>query len=380
VVRYYTDRSGFVTAMDVQTEQGVQMVHFSPSMGERLYTMYPVGGTAQVYVTGQPMMGTMRYDLAGVGENMPSAQSMQSPYMTKDLDLLEAQPYMMAGAQLETVKGTLKNMLTNERGEVVGLILAKGMVNGKKINQMSGGTVNGSNSGNMGGGTTGAMGSTDATMGAGSTTGGNDTTTTGGTTTDTTTMGGTTTDTTTTTTDTTTVTGGGLMGGGMMASDMVLVRVPREFRHINPGAAGEMGVTPLFKGSRVEVTGYPEAPRFGTLSAYGQRISAQAIVVNGRSVGALGFPLMPKSASKSLIKLNLGGTKSPEEMKAMGMGYSTYDPMGTMSSTSSATTGGTDTGTMGGGMDSGTGGTGSTGAGTDTTGGMTGGGATTGGG
>src|SRR5687767_1939249 len=38
VVRYYTDRSGYVTAADVQTANGIQMVHFSPGMGRRLYT------------------------------------------------------------------------------------------------------------------------------------------------------------------------------------------------------------------------------------------------------------------------------------------------------------------------------------------------------
>jgi hypothetical protein len=34
------DRSGYVTAMDVQTADGVQFVRFSPGMGSRLYTTY----------------------------------------------------------------------------------------------------------------------------------------------------------------------------------------------------------------------------------------------------------------------------------------------------------------------------------------------------
>jgi hypothetical protein len=43
VLRYYVDRSGYVTAMDVQTAEGVQFVRFSPGMGTRLYNTYPVG-------------------------------------------------------------------------------------------------------------------------------------------------------------------------------------------------------------------------------------------------------------------------------------------------------------------------------------------------
>ena len=72
---------------------------------------------------------------------------------------------------------------------------------------------------------------------------------------------------------------GGMMSGGMsgtmMGQNQVLVRVPAELRH--PGGAQMAGsgrVTPLFPGADVEIVGYVEAPRYGVVSAYGQRIAA----------------------------------------------------------------------------------------------------------
>src|SRR4028118_1026068 len=69
VLRYYVDRAGYVTAMDVQTAEGVQFVRFSPGMGTRLYNTYPVGGTASVYVMGSP---TSRWDVVSVGATAPA--------------------------------------------------------------------------------------------------------------------------------------------------------------------------------------------------------------------------------------------------------------------------------------------------------------------
>jgi len=232
VVRYYVDRSGYVTAMDVQTADGVQMVHFAPNMGQRLYTTYPVGGNISVWVT-PSSMGAGHWNAVGVGQTRP--MTFMEPYTVNAVDLLQAEPYILTGAKMTTVSGNLSRMIVSNTGEVLGLVL----------------------------------------------------------------------------------------------DNQTVVRVPREVRHIAPGYAGSDRITPLFKGAMVRATGYPEAPRYGVLSPYGSRLVANTITVNGRAVGALGVPLMSNEQQRALIKTDIGGaTMSNEEMAAMGMGYSVYNPTG----------------------------------------------------
>ncbi|MBV9864948.1 MAG: NPCBM/NEW2 domain-containing protein [Abitibacteriaceae bacterium] len=76
----------------------------------------------------------------------------------------------------------------------------------------------------------------------------------------------------------------------------ILVRVPQQLRQITPAATfpdpiGHLNAT--YKNAKVEVTGYPELPFAGASSRYSQHIAASAIVVNGRSLGTVGFQPTP---------------------------------------------------------------------------------------
>ncbi len=124
VLRYYVDRAGFVTAMDVQAADGIKMVRFSPSMAQNLTAMYPVGSTASVYVTSS-MMGSMtRYDLAGMSAAMPAPTSMMMPMMVSDVDMLKAEPYTTVGAKATRYAGTLSGFITDPmNGAVLALVL-----------------------------------------------------------------------------------------------------------------------------------------------------------------------------------------------------------------------------------------------------------------
>ena len=279
IVRYYTDRSGYVTAADVQTANGIQMVHFSPGMGQRLYTASPVGGQVNVWVS-PSTMGTGHWNVVGIGADRPGG-GFTAPYGTTAVDLLDSEPYIMAGAQLMTVRGTLRGVVTANNGEVLALVLDKAEMGAAALGKTAKATPVNADSG-------GASSTTSASM-------------------------------------------GGTMRRGVMMNQLagsVLVRVPRELRHIAPGAMGTGRVTPLFKGSDVTAKGYLEATRYGALSTFSDRLVANAIVVNGRSVGALGVPMMPRGKNKPLfggldVPL-LGGAASPEETRAMQLGYSTY--------------------------------------------------------
>ncbi|HEX8833839.1 MAG TPA: hypothetical protein VF719_06545, partial [Abditibacteriaceae bacterium] len=141
---------------------------------------------------------------------------------------------------------------------------------------------------------------------------------------------------------------------GLVLDNNTLVRTPRESRHIAPGQAGTERVSPFFKGAEVEVTGYPEAPRYGVLSQYTNRVVANTLVVNGRAVGSLGIPTMNPESTKAVFdNVDIGGAaQTPEEVRAMGAGYRVYTPMGStmMDSTMMNTTGtAAGTGTMSGG-------------------------------
>jgi len=263
VLRYYSDRSGYVTAMDVQTADGVKFVRFSPGMGQRLYTTYPVGGTATVYVA--PSAGLTAPTVVGVGDTMPSPGMMSMASVPSDVDVLDSEPYIVSGTKLVKVRGSLRDIITNDQGEVVGLVIKDSSP--EDTMEASGMSA-----------TSSSTGATLATP---------------------------------------------------MLPGMTLVRVPREFRQIAPGYRGTERVTPLFKGADVEVTGYPEAPRYGVLSTFGGRIAARALVVNARQVGSIGIQRMIPGKRTLFNNVNIGGAgQSAEELRAAGMGYSTYSVNG----------------------------------------------------
>jgi len=258
VLRYYVDRSGYVTAMDVQTADGVRFVRFSPSMGQRLYSTYPVGQQANVWVMGGP---GSRWDVVSLGDAAPSGMLAMQPYRVTDAQLLDAEPYIMTGAKMVTVHGKLRSLVVGETGEVVGLVLS---------------------------GVSGGMGSSAGMPNPDDS--------------------------------------GPVPPPLGPISGEALVRVSRHFRHVAPGYAGTDRVTPWFKGADVEVTGYPEAPSYGAVSTFGQRIAATALVVNGHTVGTIGVPMMTTAQRKALLAgLNIGGADvSAEELSARRMGYTVY--------------------------------------------------------
>ncbi|RYX82588.1 hypothetical protein EON83_18630 [bacterium] len=124
VLRYYVDRAGFVSAMDVQATDGVKMVRFSPSMAQRLTGTYPVGSQIAAYVTSSGMGTMTSYDLAGMGTDMPAPGMMMSPMSVTDLDVLRSWPYIMIGSKSMRTLGKLTGYVPDPTtGEVLAIIL-----------------------------------------------------------------------------------------------------------------------------------------------------------------------------------------------------------------------------------------------------------------
>lgn len=129
VLRYYVDMAGFVTAMDVQTADGVRMVRFSPSSAQMLVQDYKVGSTINAYVTSSMMNGMTSYSLAGVGTEMPRPSAMMSmmPMTVSDIDVLRAQPYVMLGARNTSVSGRLSGYVSDpDSGEILAIVITSG--------------------------------------------------------------------------------------------------------------------------------------------------------------------------------------------------------------------------------------------------------------
>ncbi len=122
VTRYYTDRAGFVSAMDVQAADGVKRVHFSPSMAGRLLATAPVGSQIAATVTSSGM----NYDLAGVGAAMPTPATMMMPSGASDLSYLRSQPYIQIGTKSKQIEGKLTGAVADpDSGQILAIILDK---------------------------------------------------------------------------------------------------------------------------------------------------------------------------------------------------------------------------------------------------------------
>jgi len=331
VNNYWTDASGFVTAVDIQTANGPAVVNFAPGMGNRMMQTYPIGSTANVWVQGSMPGGTQRWDMVGMGDRMP-ASGFWPVMPSTGVDLLTGGAFMDAGAERVTVDGKLRRVVVDKMGQVVGLVVETEAIyrgtpktvilignpsdgtNGELLWESAAGQGDMNVGGNTGMGRdttaqpdTSAAGATTGTgIGAGGNAGSmNASGTMSG--------GGMT---------------GGAMAGGMMGGKMwTLVRVGQEFRPA-PNRSGNMRrVTPLVAGDVIRATGYMEAIPYGAASMYGRRLVSSAISVNGRSAGQLGFPDMnPKEPVLLGFNLNIPFItgSAPDTLQVVPGGYEVY--------------------------------------------------------
>lgn len=122
VEKYYTDRSGLVTAMDLSTStMGVQKVRFAPSWASRLWQEYPPGSTLDGWVVKSDDGMT---NLVSIGADRPNR------FLTNDFhtgtERLLSTPWIWKDSATETVTGELNKVIVSERGEVLALELKDG--------------------------------------------------------------------------------------------------------------------------------------------------------------------------------------------------------------------------------------------------------------
>ena len=265
VNNYWTDSSGYVTAVDLQTANGPAVVRFGPGMAMRTMQMYPVGSTADVWVKGSMENGMQKWDMVGMGNMQPTSWY---PVMTSPgLSTLTAVPYVSGAPTTMSIAGKLKKLVVNDDGQVIGMILETGWLGKGAVRR----SMNGQN---MPGEVT-------------------------------------------------------WMGDKDGAPMWTLLRVPTEGMSAVSGAQGMRRKTPLAIDDEIEATGCVEAPMYGTSSPYAYRFAASALSVNGRGVGQMGFgTYRPDTKTLVNFNLNLPliSNGSSKSLPIVPLGYEVYGP------------------------------------------------------
>lgn len=125
VEKYYTDLSGYVTALDLNsTAGGVHKVRFAPSWAKRLLRDYPVGSTLDAWVVEHNDYDRPLSDLVSIGAERPNR------FLTDDFhtgtERLQSREWVWKDAGTERVTGSLDKVLVSPRGEVLALVLKDG--------------------------------------------------------------------------------------------------------------------------------------------------------------------------------------------------------------------------------------------------------------
>ena len=124
IENYWVDRSGFVSAMTVRTDGGVQTIRFSPTKAQMLTSEYEVGEQISVWVTPNMMNGRAMsgvWNARGVGMDRPTVWMPVNT--TSDFDWLSSLAYVLPGGREVRVMGKLRGIVTDPRGDVLALSL-----------------------------------------------------------------------------------------------------------------------------------------------------------------------------------------------------------------------------------------------------------------
>lgn len=128
VQRYYADRSGFATAMELKMADGMSsFIRFAPNMGQYLIQTYPIGSNAALWTRENPQpteskSATEQWNLIGWGRSVP-VKGFQPPYLESEMNWLEARPWVVEGTPFTTVRGRLHHLVIGDHGEVAALAL-----------------------------------------------------------------------------------------------------------------------------------------------------------------------------------------------------------------------------------------------------------------
>jgi hypothetical protein len=120
VLRYYTDKTGYVTAADIQTADGVKMVHFPANRAAYLYANAPVGGAVNVWVA-PSAADAKTWNVVGYGADRPEVWWNTS--LPSDVAWLQAEPYFDAGVRETSIGGNLKGVVTGNNSEILALVV-----------------------------------------------------------------------------------------------------------------------------------------------------------------------------------------------------------------------------------------------------------------
>ncbi|MEO6909034.1 MAG: hypothetical protein ABI210_14215, partial [Abditibacteriaceae bacterium] len=124
VEQYYVNRAGYVSALNLETASGTQMVHFSPSWAKRLLTDSPVGKTMDGWVIAHHEGLWAWSDLVSIGK-APATRILKENIPTGAQQLDDNSWIWKKGSNVE-VSGKLEKIVINRNGDVLALVLDNG--------------------------------------------------------------------------------------------------------------------------------------------------------------------------------------------------------------------------------------------------------------
>lgn len=126
VKNYFYDRSGYVTALSLQTSGAEAYLHFGPEKAAALIEQFPVNGPLQAWVKADEERGQGHWRLVSAGEEMPLTSV--APPLLSDLTRL-TNPAPLPETALPTVQtGKLTGVVANESGRILALVLDDGVL------------------------------------------------------------------------------------------------------------------------------------------------------------------------------------------------------------------------------------------------------------
>lgn len=124
VQQYFTNRAGYVTALNLETSSGVQQVRFAPSWGKRLLKSNAVGTTLDGWVVAHQKDGKSWNNLVSIGKKRP--HRFLSDEFHSGAQKLDDGSWIWKNSTEQKVNGKLSKIVINDKGDILALILDNG--------------------------------------------------------------------------------------------------------------------------------------------------------------------------------------------------------------------------------------------------------------
>jgi len=124
VRQYFTNRAGYVTALNLETASGTEQVRFAPSWAKRLLDHHAVGEKLDGWVIPHHKKGETWNDLVSLGAERP--QRFLTDKFHSGAQKLDDGSWVWKKSKNVRITGQLDKVVINDKGDVLALVLNNG--------------------------------------------------------------------------------------------------------------------------------------------------------------------------------------------------------------------------------------------------------------